>query len=199
MHTRFAIRLSMVLHRLGIGHNALRRSVDRVESGLLIALIVAALAVPPLAIAVNQLAVDQIAESAQRSDRIEVVATVLESVPARRALEGVHARGEPTAEARWTASDRSERTGRIPVEYGTPAGAKVALWTDQQGQPTSPPPTSRQAKDQAVMAGMFVALGWFLACFLCYWAIRWMLLRRQLAVWAAEWEAVEPRWRGKTR
>jgi hypothetical protein len=62
------------------------------------------------------------------------------------------------------------------------------------GQPTGAPPQSVQVTGQAIYAAAIVAAAAFSALLCVGVLARWMLLRRRLAAWGAEWRAVGPRW-----
>ena len=99
-----------------------------------------------------------------------------------------------TAQARWTAPDGAVVTNAVPLPVGTVAGAKVRVWTTRDGQPTSPPLTGSQVANLTGLAGFAGVVGLAVALTLAGALARWLLNRRRLAGWDADWQATEPRW-----
>jgi hypothetical protein len=101
--------------------------------------------------------------------------------------------------ATWAAPDGTPRGGRIVAPPGTLADRTVTLWVDASGQPAGMPPQAADVIGRAIVTAIFIAViaaaaaGSVLLCAAVL--ARWLLLRRRLAAWDAEWRAVGPRWR----
>lgn len=180
--------------------NPLRRACDRVETAVLAVLVIAFLAGAPftaLAAAGWALARGHQVEVTEQSSWHQVTAVVLN---VSTGVQGGAGYGAPTsqAQARWTAPDGKAVTGEISVTPGTGAGAAVQLWTTDDGQQTGPPLQQSQVTGQAYFDAAFsvivlaalLAITWLLTC--------WVLGRRRMAAWEAEWRATGPRWTART-
>jgi hypothetical protein len=100
----------------------------------------------------------------------------------------------PEVQARWAAPGGAQRTGAVPALPGQRAGSTVMVWTDAAGRVTERPLTMAQVHDQAVMAAVVTAiiLGVMLWC--AGELAHYLLGRRRLAAWDAEWQAIGPQW-----
>jgi hypothetical protein len=96
--------------------------------------------------------------------------------------------------ARWTAPDGARRTGMVLAQPRQRAGSTVRVWADAAGRLTGPPPTARQVRGQAVVAAVLapVCLGWILLY--AGQLAHYLLGRRRLAAWDAEWRTTGPQW-----
>jgi hypothetical protein len=74
------------------------------------------------------------------------------------------------------------------------AGSTMRIWVDQSGAQTGPPLRAQQATGQAALAAVLapVALGTVLLCAVSL-AV-YILDRRRLAAWTADWRSTGPRW-----
>jgi hypothetical protein len=70
----------------------------------------------------------------------------------------------------------------------------VRVWTDAAGRPAGPPLRASQVKGQAALAATLapVVLGEMLL--LAGQLAQYLLGRRRLAAWDAEWRATGPQW-----
>ena len=194
MRRRLAIvaaRITRVVRGLWPDRNPLRRTLDRVEGVLVGGLAVAFLAGAPLtAVAAWHGAYSYGARAAhvQQAAWHEVPAVLITSVPS--AGYGYQA----TVPARWRAPDGQRRTGQVPAPLAARPGATVMVWVDAAGRLTGPPLQPVQVEGQAVLAAALapVALGLVLLC--AGQLARYLLVRRRLAAWGAEWRATGPQW-----
>jgi hypothetical protein len=184
--------------RLGLDGNPLRRHTDK-TAACLAALLVAVFLIgaPLLSVAAVGWAgrAGATGQQAERSWR-QVPAVLLRAAPASAAGEVL---GYSQVLARWRAPDGRARTGQIPVSTGLAAGRAVPLWVDAAGSPAGPPLNhwAVLTREAAAAAGAAAALGIMLLCLA--WAGRWVLDRRRLAGWEAEWAAVGPQWAKRFR
>jgi hypothetical protein len=97
-------------------------------------------------------------------------------------------------QARWTAPDGTRHTGEVLAPLGTGAGGMVRVWTDAAGRPAGPPLQPLQVKNQATLAAILapVLLGEVLLA--AGQLAHYLLGRRRLAAWEAEWRAIGPQW-----
>jgi hypothetical protein len=187
-------RLGRLVRGRRLDRNPLRRRSDRAETVAGIVLAVVFLAGAPIAaLAAGGWArgAAQRAALSQTASWRQVTAVVLETPgpPAFRSgdLDSV-------AKARWTAPDGSPVTGRLPVTYGTKAGATLRVWVTRDGHIAQPPMNDPQVASLALtaeVAGVVilantVAVAWALT--------RWGLNKGRMARWDADWQATGPRW-----
>jgi hypothetical protein len=131
---------------------------------------------------------------AERSWR-QTPAVVLTDIPAAGQILG-HSRGP----ARLTPSGDPERTGQIPVSTGLSTGRPmVPLWLAPAGSRARPRLTHRGlvANEAAAALVATVALG--ITLLSLAWAGRWLLDRRRVADWEAEWAVVGPQYAKRFR
>lgn len=171
--------------------NPLRRPSDRLETVVLVVLVIAFLAAAPFAaLATGQwtLARAHQAQLAERASSYQVPARVLK-------LESPGgAYGDPQAQARWTAHDGKVITGEISVPLYTTAGSTQWLWTTANGQLADPPLADSQVTGQAYTAETFAVFTLAVLLAVTGLVTRWTLDRRRMAAWDAEWRAAGPRW-----
>ena len=175
--------------------NPLRRTLDRVESYLLAGLLVAALAGAPFAAqAASHAAYAGAlrAEQAQLATRHQVRATL--TGPAGNNNSTYTLSAEVPVRAAWTTPAGERRTADILALAGTPKGARVTIWTDAQGNLSSPPLQPSQVAGQGDVAalGAIVAV---VALYLCATGIvRYVMYRRRMTAWAADWAVTAEIW-----
>jgi len=121
-----------------------------------------------------------------------VPALVLSAKPLVTALETAD-RPPTVLVLQWVKPDGASQTGEVTRARNAVAGSTVTVWTDEQGrlaQPLSRAEVAERAICAAVAAPMALAL--LLAAVGA--VVSFILDRRRLARWAAEWEVVGPRW-----
>jgi len=124
-----------------LDRNPLRRTSDRAETLILAGLMTAFLAGAPAAAIAGGSLMHGLAEhtrQAQLATRSQVTAVTLQAVPGPGQSRNTGFT-RPAVEARWTAPDGKTVTGEVPVFLGTPAGAKVQVWTTASGKLADPP------------------------------------------------------------
>jgi hypothetical protein len=174
------------------GRNALRRSVDRFEAAVLVALSVAF----GLAVAVAALMGTHTQES-QRAAAARLrpaVAVLVQHGPPAGSLPRI---GQ--AEARWRAPGGGERSGvlttaTVPGISGAAAGTRVAVWLNRSGQPAGPPPGQAVMIIYALVTGAAVTAVAVVALLIAYALARHALDRRRLAGWETAWARTGPSW-----
>lgn len=174
--------------------NPLRRPSDRAETLVLIVLATVFLVCAPLiapAAGAWAHAAAQRAAVAQAASWTQVTAVVV-TKPTPPVVG--YQDSMSTAQARWTVPNGAVVTHAVPVRVGTKAGAQVSVWTTSDGWPTSPPLAGSQVANLTGLAEFAGVAGLAVALALANALARWVLNRRRLAGWDADWQATEPRW-----
>jgi hypothetical protein len=183
---------------LGLDGNPMRRTVDRFETAVRIALLTAFLVVaPPIAahVAHHAEAAGLRAEHEQ-APRHRVTATLLRDAPPPVGHFNTTAT-EPLVKARWTMPDGTLRTGDIRSPWNQDSGSTVAIWTDDAGLPVDPPLSHSDLVGQAVTAATMALAILAIAVLVIHQIARRILDRRRMADWEADWSAIEPQWTGR--
>ena len=177
-------------------HNPLRRPSDRVEAAIVAAALILFLAGAPLLALFGWHWADSAAlrvQQRQQSAWHQVSALLLADA---RPMVDIGYGGVAGSEvrARWTAPDGTPRTGDVAAPAPAQAGSTMRIWVDQSGAQTGPPLRAQQATGQAALAAVLApfALGTVLVCAVSL-AV-YILDRRRLAAWAADWRSTGPRW-----
>jgi hypothetical protein len=190
-----------VFRRLGWTRNPLYRTSDRVEGLLLLGVLIAALVAVPLAVAAGRASY----ESGIRTSHALAAkghwgsATLLQNAPTSATSESDSASLTSLARAKWRTPEGDWRRGKIPVRAGTEAGTEVKVWINDSGAATRPPLRPSQVSDKAVATGLTTWMALELGVAIAYIMLRWLVDRRRLASWDAEWARVAPRWTRKSR
>lgn len=192
MRFRAADRESTVgrrLRELWPDANPLRRSFDRTEAWILGVLFLLFLTTSPVAAALAGSNVYGSAIQAQRTSR-RVTATLLSN--ARPLL--INGKKTAAAPASWTAPDGVAHLGAVLVPDGAKAASVVRIWVDAAGQPTGVPLRGPVLIGDVAIA-VLLAFGVLGAPLLGVGAaVRWILQRRRIAAWDADWRSTQPRW-----
>lgn len=184
------------------GRNPLARGSDRVAGAFSILVLALGLLFVPVMLTVGTLTYSDLVDRAAQHARDwrQTTAVVTEDAPAT----GYVPRGGPVAAssramAEWRLPDGTTGSGRVHVDKGTRAGARITIWLDETGKPVAPPARPSDAAAGAVLVavtGLFVAEGLLT---LVYYGVLRLLARRQLRMWEREWTRVEPEWRNQLR
>jgi hypothetical protein len=185
-------RLGRFVRRWRFDRNPLRRTADRVETTVLIVLVVAFLIGAPFAALATGAWVHGTAKRVQltqQGSRWQVTAVVL-AVTESAAGESLIWQ----AQVRWRAPDGREATHQIPVPSGTPDGGKLQVWTDRTGDLTTAPLLDSQVADQTT-SGEALGVGASAVVLTLVGALALRALnKRRMAAWDADWHATGPRW-----
>ena len=172
--------------------NPLRRGSDKTETLVLSILMAVFLAGSPfVARATSDWAYARSlrTEQVQQATVRQVPAVILQVAPVGEWLGSGR-----VADARWTAPDGRARAGQVPVPFGTRAGDTVTVWTTLDGTLTGQPMQRYQVSNTAVMTSIAAVSGLAVTLLIIGWVARWVLDRRRLAEWEADWLAHGPRW-----
>ncbi|MDH6547000.1 hypothetical protein M2162_001097 [Streptomyces sp. SAI-041] len=171
--------------------NPLRRRSDRVETWIVLATWIVALAGGWLAGQAAGVAMED-GLAARRAALHAVSATLVENADGTPALTGDGAGDTVRAKVRWTAPDGSTRTGVARVGLGGTTGSAVTVWIDRRGDLARTPLTPAEARLQSALTGVLVAAGTGAVAFGCGWLARLRLDRRRMRDWESEWARVAP-------
>ncbi|MCC3766177.1 hypothetical protein [Streptomyces sp. UNOC14_S4] len=181
-----------------LADNPLRRRSDRCQSWLgacLLLLLFPALLGVPLLVAQDVYASQMRTLHTQSAQRQRITVRVTADAVTDTSA-GLSSQRAPV---RWTDAEGTVRTGTADVPAGSVKGATVPVWVDDKGRPVKPPMTRDDALAVSWSAACMTAAG--LAAAYCGMraALVAVLNRQRYAQWEAEWEAVEPRWSGRSR
>jgi hypothetical protein len=187
-----AARAMRVVRGLWPDRNPLRRTLDRVEGVVVGGLAVAFLAGAPLAtVAAWHVAYGYGARAAYAQQMAwHQVPAVLLATASTSGYTGY----QPEVRARWTAPDGARRTGKVPAPPGAWAGSTVRVWVGAAGRLTGPPLLPSQVTGQAFLAAVLAPILFGEVLLVAGQLAHYLLGRRRLAAWDAEWRATGPQW-----
>jgi hypothetical protein len=174
--------------------NPLRRGIDRLETCLLVGLLVAVAAVTPFAarLAGHASYVNALhARQEQLATRHQVRAVLTDDADP---VSGYSLSAYVLTPATWTSVAGVRRSGEVPAEPGSRKGTVVTVWTDGSGYLDSPPLGVPEIASQADAAAAGVIVGAGVAYIAGAAAIRQLLNRRRMAAWDADWLATAQTW-----
>jgi hypothetical protein len=166
------------------------RASDRFQTGLLVFVVLLALAALPVAASVgSETYARQQGESTQQlGERTRVTATLLADGPALtvNARAGGAGSGAPT-DATWVLPDGSRRVGRIVADQGMLKGETSTVWVNRAGHPVDPPLSGAGVVIDAVVIGLGLWLAALALLAVCYRLAVFSLDRLRFARWQQEW------------
>ena len=175
--------------------NPLRRAIDKMESAVVVSLVIIFLAVAPLIAisAVRIVATTGAREVAAQSSWQPRQATLTENASA--GMIGLDGEWDTSwVRARWAAPDGAARSGLVAVGLNAKAGQQVPVWVTAAGQLTTPRLTRGGLLEREIVIAVAanVALALLLAVVAC--TVRAAANRRRIAGWTRAWDAIGPRW-----
>ncbi|MEU9123610.1 hypothetical protein AB0C96_27685 [Streptomyces sp. NPDC048506] len=173
----------------------LRRGTDVAQSWMaLVTGLVIAVAAPVAGVTAGQAV--HTASVQQRAGWHTVTAVVTKEPPARIGVDtGGGAGGRVHTTVRWTAPDRSVRTGDTAVAPGARVGDRTTVWLDRHGALVRDPGTPADALAVSVAAGTVAAMGTGLLLLGTDRAAVRLLNHRRSAQWEKEWAELDAQWR----
>lgn len=172
------------------GRGSVARTSDRLQAGLLVFVVLLALAALPVAAALgSETSVRQQGKSAQQTgERTRVTATLLADGPdvTVNSRTGVAGNGRLT-DATWTLPDGTRRVGKVVADQGRLEGETLTAWVDRAGSPVDPPLSGAGVVIDAVVLGLGLWLGALALLALCYRLAVFSLDRFRFARWQHEW------------
>jgi hypothetical protein len=175
--------------------NPLRRRSDRVQTYLLLSLFLAAATIAPFA---GQAANHAAYAAALRAERAQLAAShevrAVLTQAAGSSFSGYTVVGYVPVQATWTSITGIRHSGLVMAPTDTARGSTVTVWTDAAGDLTIPPLQPSQVAGQAELAefGAITGIGLLYlgaAATICY-----VLHRRRIAAWEAEWAVTARVW-----
>ncbi|MGC2999960.1 hypothetical protein ACPF8X_16720 [Streptomyces sp. G35A] len=178
--------------------NPLRRRTDVLQAWLGLAVLLAVLAVAPVAaVLVADAARHHYEDTARHQNltRHETAATLTRDAPRHPEPGSDEERNTRyPAEVRFVTREGRTRTTRTEVPPGLPAGNQVRIWVTADGEVTEAPLTREQIHSRSMGWALLAAVGVALAGSAAHAVTALVLLRRNLAGWAAAWAETAPRW-----
>lgn len=180
------------LARLLAGRNQLRRSFDRIEGAILVALSAAFL----VAVAGSSVLGVHIYHS-QRAGAARLHPTAAMLTQDGPAVSGLVRAGQ--VQARWAVAGGEERSGVLttvtaPEIAGAAAGARISVWLNRYGQIAVPPTGQALMIFNALLVAAAAAAAAAAGLLCPYGLCRLALDRRRLAAWESAWALTGPRW-----
>jgi hypothetical protein len=188
--------LSRQVRGLRPDRNPLRRRIDRAETYLLGGLFLASAASLPFAVhAASHAAYENAFRTQQQQaatrHQVEAKITAIDT----GAVSGYYnASGAVTATATWTSVTGVHRSGVILVQLGTRKGTEFLVWTDQAGNLTTQPLATAQVISERDAATIGAIGGIVVMTVGAGGIIHFVLYRRRLAAWAADWRVTAQAW-----
>lgn len=131
-------------------------------------------------------------EQAQLATRHEVRAVLTQA--AGGTVSPYTLTNDVPARASWTSATGVRRTGEILAPTGSAKGSTVPIWTDAGGNQTSPPLQPSQVAGQGEVAALGAIVG-IAALYLSETAlVRYVMNRRRMAAWDADWAVTAKTW-----
>jgi hypothetical protein len=190
-------RLTRFARRQWLGRSPLHRRTDRIEAWIMAGLLAVFLAGAPLSWVEAGRWVQHGGQREQRAQQSwhQIPAILVQTAPAvpryyfRTALNP-----DVQVMARWMLPGGRARVGEISVPAGSWTGRRVQVWVDGSGRPTGPPLLPSVLAKRVASAEVLAPL--LLAALVVGLArlLRWMMDRRRLAGWEADWAFTGPRW-----
>lgn len=187
---RASSSLLVRLARLAWPHrNPLARGVDRLESTMLVLVVLAGLLLLPVMLTWGSVVHGDMAAASESQARTRhtTVATLTRDA------------SESNAVATWSLPDGTTATGRVNVSDGLKAGTKVEIWLDRDGRVVDRPLSD---VDAAVGGAMVALAGWLAAVVLlvfAYAGAHFLLERCRYRAWDRQWERVASGWNNYRR
>ena len=193
-------RTASLARRLGLDRNPLRRSADRAEAWIRIALVLAFLIGAPLAAWGAGSWAESVAPTAahlQLAGEHRAPATLLRSVPGDS--DQWFTVRFAWVKARFTVPGGPVRTGYVQAPVGSRAGSTVPVWLDRSGTPTAPPLPPSQVRGWVLMMTVLAPAALALLLLAMMGILGHILDRRRVASWGQAWSAIGPQWTRRLR
>jgi len=182
--------IARIWHTLLPRRGSVARASDRFQAGMLVFVVLLALAALPVAASIgSETYVRQQEQSTvPLGERTRVTATLLADGPdiTVNPRAGVVGNGRPT-DATWLLPDGTRRVGKVVADEGTLKGHTLDIWVDRAGSPVDPPLSSAGVVIDAVVLGLGLWLAALALLALCYRLAVFSLDRFRFARWQHEW------------
>lgn len=189
-------RVRLLLRRLGLSRNPMRRPIDRVQGIVRVLLLAAFLACAPVtAVSLGH----RTYVSALHTQRVQQ--TAWHPVPARilRVKAVAAAWRRPTQPlalmtVRWASPDGASCSGQTMGAANAAIGSLTRVWIDDSGRLAHRPLSDAEISSQVTRTGITAVAGLALALAIASRLLTLALDRRRLARWETDWATVEPQW-----
>jgi len=175
--------------------NPLRRSIDRIESAIMLGLVGAFLLAAPL---VAIFAAHETGAAATREQAVQdkwqpVSATLLQ--PASAGLLELDGNWETSwVQVGWKLPEHAAGKGLVAVALNAAKGQHVTVWVTPAGKLTHPPLSRADVADRVLAAAALAPVGLGVLLLIAGDVVRVVANRRRLADWTRAWEAAGPKW-----
>ncbi|MEW2503730.1 hypothetical protein AB0878_24990 [Amycolatopsis sp. NPDC047767] len=194
-----ANRLPRWWHVLVPARGSVARTSDRLQAGLVLMVLLAALAAVPFSAAAGSsvYASQQAVSARELADYAPVTATLLADGPPVSVSGRSGAAGSPVpTDATWHSADGVRHVGKVDAIEGSHRGDTVPIWVDRAGVVVDPPLSAAAAVVNAVAAAAGLLFAGWLGLALLYGIAVFALNRHRMGKWQQEWFAIASR---KTR
>lgn len=188
-------RRDAILRRLGFDGSPLRRRADRWQAyaRILVALLFLVGCVGAAAFGGSAYRQQRAVDTLDDERGYQAIATIVSTSAVRVASYGDSPRY--TYRVEWQDKQGNQHLDTFHTMRSTRHEETVTLWVDHRGTASLTPRATGQTPAVAVFKGLTVMLYVAMGLAAAYTVFLVRLNRRRSAEWAAEWDAVEPRWR----
>jgi hypothetical protein len=175
--------------------NPLRRYVDKLESAVVVGLVIAFLVAAPLLAVFAVRAVGTAGAREVRTESGWLPRTAVLTQSAAAGLLGVDGEWDTSwVRAHWTMPDGVRGSGLIAVDLNARTGQRVPVWVTSAGRLTHPRLTRAAVAERQVIAALVVPVALALLLSVTACVVRVLANRRRMVGWTKAWEAIGPRW-----
>src|SRR5215469_4242602 len=174
--------------------NPLRRHVDRLESVIVVGLVIAFVVAAPL---LSILAVQVTGAAAVREQRAEANWVSRTAVLRQSASAGLVADDggfDAWVTASWRMPDGAERRGLVAVDLNAKEGQRMTVWVTPAGQLTHPPLARAEVLEWEATGALVAPIALAVLLMVAGGVVRVLANRRRMAGWTRAWAAAGPRW-----
>jgi hypothetical protein len=191
-------RLVRLARRLGLDRNPLRRRTDRIETWIMVGLLVVFLIATPLSWFgigrwVQQGGLRE--QRAQQSWRTVPAVVVKGQREQPQVLFRLPMNTAVPVLARWRVPGGQQQAKLVAVPaVDARTGSRVQVWVDSSGRVTGPPLEGSQLTKRVIGAQVLAELTLVALVLGLAGLARWQLNRRRLADWESDWATTGPGW-----
>ena len=189
------LQLWQRLLRIATGNdNPLRRRVDRIQSAVVVCLVIVFVVAAPLLsiVAVRVTGAAAAAEQHAESGWRPVTAVLQESAGA--GLVANDGSFDSWVTASWKMPGGAKRSGLVAVDLNARKGQRMTVWVTPAGQLTHPKLTMAEVLEREASAAMVTPIGLAVLLVVAGAVVRIVANRRRMAGWARAWAAAGPHW-----
>ncbi|WP_433509741.1 Rv1733c family protein [Nonomuraea sp. CA-143628] len=166
--------------------NPLRRRSDRLESALVLAVLLLVLASLWPAVLAGRATYQSVLRDQQGHSRVRIMATLSQDAPGAIAPFTEIPTAEPRAMARWTFHG-TPRSHLVPVSPSAKAGSVVPVWVDAAGTLATPPADKAELVGRGLATGALIVLATALPAMSLFLGARRRMNRARYRQWETDW------------